>query len=58
MAVNSLNSKLKTKEIAVMGNTSPGVLLKEIGFKYKRDGMERTNIFCFRACFLRTLEKL
>ena len=58
VTINSLNTELKTKEIVSIGNTSLRLLLKEIGFKYKKDDhrralIERSNISALRARFLR-----
>ncbi|KAL1516351.1 hypothetical protein ABEB36_000270 [Hypothenemus hampei] len=58
VTIKSLNAELSSKEIVSLSNTSLGIVLKDIGFKYKKDEnrralMERTNIASLRARFLR-----
>uniref|UniRef100_A0A6P7G776 Uncharacterized protein LOC114338511 n=1 Tax=Diabrotica virgifera virgifera TaxID=50390 RepID=A0A6P7G776_DIAVI len=58
VTLTSLNNELKNKEIVSISNPSLSKILKELGFKYRKDDnrrslMERTNIASQRACFLR-----
>jgi len=58
VTLETLNLELKNKEVLSIGKSTLSILLKEIGFKYKKDDnrralIERTNISSLRACFLR-----
>lgn len=58
VTLRTLKDELENKQLVEIGTTSLSVLLKEIGFKYKRDDnrralTERLNITVARSVFLR-----
>lgn len=61
--MKTINDELKNKEILSVGNTSLLVLLKHLGFKYKKEDnrralIERTILLVREHAFFENIEKI